>query len=351
VEEDEMRPSAIVAILFAGLVVPLTAQTPVTIGGVSVVTVDRPGTVTTAVRLREKPSTSAPIVEYWATTTQKEPELFMPAGVTVTVVARTVAKEKVGDWNNYWYRVEFTTAKQGKVQAWAYAESILLPDAGESGAQRLTKERLLAGRWGPEQGGFGYYLYLSADGGYRIQFGGEGGGPEIGTYALLGDRLILTHSYADTEAKEDVVVKTELRPKRSDTSLYSTESLASDDGSSTFWDLTATVPEGQHRSIRGVDAITVAGMATCTADLSIRASPSTEAERYRLQYVGKESQYLPKGRSVRLLARTPDQKTVGGQTAYWYDVLVILDWEEGLVDAAGNGTWGEGWVFGAYLSR
>jgi formylglycine-generating enzyme required for sulfatase activity len=88
------------------------------------VTVNRPGTVTTGVRLREKPYTSAALIEYWSTTAQKEPELFMPVGAAVLVVARTVEKEKVGDWSNYWYRIEFSTEKQGKVQAWAYGEFI-----------------------------------------------------------------------------------------------------------------------------------------------------------------------------------------------------------------------------------
>ena len=59
--------------------------TPVTVAGVSAI----------AVKLREKPSRSAALIEYWSTTTQKEPELFMPVGVTVLVVARTAEKDNV----------------------------------------------------------------------------------------------------------------------------------------------------------------------------------------------------------------------------------------------------------------
>jgi alpha-tubulin suppressor-like RCC1 family protein len=128
-----MRMRYTAAVLFVALLVPLAAQaqaggpaegTPVTIAGVSATTVNRSGTVTAPVTLREEPSTSAPIVEYWATTTQKEPELLMPAGVAVLVVARTVDKEKVGDWSDYWYRVELTTPKQGTFQAWAFGKAI-----------------------------------------------------------------------------------------------------------------------------------------------------------------------------------------------------------------------------------
>jgi hypothetical protein len=134
-----MKLRLMAAVLGAALAFPVAAQTPaggaadgtpVTIAGVSAITVNRPGTVTTAVKLREKPSTSARIVEYWATTTQKEPELFMAVGATVTVVARTVNKEKVGDWNNSWYRVEITTEKQGTFQAWAYGEFVRIEAAG-----------------------------------------------------------------------------------------------------------------------------------------------------------------------------------------------------------------------------
>jgi len=103
-EEGIMGRRLLPSILAAALVLPLGAQTPggvaegtpLTVAGVHATAVNRPGRVTTAVKLREKPSTSAAVIEYWSTTTQREPELFLPVGGTVLVAARTVEKEKVG---------------------------------------------------------------------------------------------------------------------------------------------------------------------------------------------------------------------------------------------------------------
>jgi hypothetical protein len=104
-EEGTMRPRQLVAFLGVALVLPLGAQTPsrategtaLVVAGVSAIAVNRPGRVVTAVKLREKPSTSAAVVPYWFTPAQREPELALPVGLTLLVVARTVEREKVGE--------------------------------------------------------------------------------------------------------------------------------------------------------------------------------------------------------------------------------------------------------------
>jgi hypothetical protein len=61
---------------------------------------------TTSVRIREKPSVTAKIVEFCDSPYGGAKCLpSAPEKTTVTVIARTKEKEKVQNWNNYWYLV------------------------------------------------------------------------------------------------------------------------------------------------------------------------------------------------------------------------------------------------------
>jgi hypothetical protein len=99
--------------------------------GVAVVGVNRGGKVTTAVKLRKKPSTTAPVVQYFARARNERLD-FVPVGEKVFVLSRTSDKVRVGDWNNYWYFVRYSDPGYGDGRtAWAYAEFIALDVPGK----------------------------------------------------------------------------------------------------------------------------------------------------------------------------------------------------------------------------
>jgi len=89
--------------------------------GIPVVTIGEVKARTTdAVKIRKAPSVNAESFEYHSnpfgpgTSTP-----FVPAGVEVIVVARSVHKEKVKNWENYWYLV---TVNWGAQEVWMYGE-------------------------------------------------------------------------------------------------------------------------------------------------------------------------------------------------------------------------------------
>ncbi len=54
-----------------------------------------------------------------------EPQTFLPAGMTITVLARTKDKQKVQKWNNYWYYVAYPSYREGQkmqMYAWVFGE-------------------------------------------------------------------------------------------------------------------------------------------------------------------------------------------------------------------------------------
>jgi hypothetical protein len=101
----------------------------VIIGDVVAVAVDKGGTVTESVRIRDQPSTKDNLVGYRNMKPDETPLNSLPLGTSVRVIARTAEKVQVEQWNNYWYWIEFITPLSGKVQAYAYGEFIRLTAA------------------------------------------------------------------------------------------------------------------------------------------------------------------------------------------------------------------------------
>jgi hypothetical protein len=90
---------------------------------IEVVTTGRKSAVTTAnVKIRVKPSVSAKEIEFRLYPDFRSP--FVPEKQFITVYARTLKKEKVQNWENYWYYIEAGTS--GK--AWMFGEFIKFND-------------------------------------------------------------------------------------------------------------------------------------------------------------------------------------------------------------------------------
>lgn len=91
------------------------------VDGVAVITTGKASAVTTSnVKLRAKPSPTAREIEFTLYPDYRSP--FVPAKTEITVYARTVDKEKVQNWENYWYYVK----AGGAGEAWMFGEFVKL---------------------------------------------------------------------------------------------------------------------------------------------------------------------------------------------------------------------------------
>jgi len=105
-------------------------QTAVPIGtlkifkGIRIIVIGAIGTTTTGVKIREAPSPDADAIEYRPEIYPGAPpwKPFVPSGVKVSVVARTEAKQKIGNWLNYWYLVNVGANRE----VWMFAEFVKL---------------------------------------------------------------------------------------------------------------------------------------------------------------------------------------------------------------------------------
>ncbi|HOP64030.1 MAG TPA: hypothetical protein PK358_15695 [Spirochaetota bacterium] len=87
------------------------------------------GSTTTVLKMRNAPSEKAEQVHYSYTDEddQKYTVKALPLNTSLTVLARTKKKDKVGKWNNYWYYVEFETYFD-YMRAWVYGEFVKIKE-------------------------------------------------------------------------------------------------------------------------------------------------------------------------------------------------------------------------------
>lgn len=79
------------------------------------------GVTVSNVKIRKGPSVSAEALSYMRSHGDDAQD-FVPQGTKVTVIARTVKKEKVLSWENYWYLVDAGAEEE----VWMYGEFVRL---------------------------------------------------------------------------------------------------------------------------------------------------------------------------------------------------------------------------------
>lgn len=88
--------------------------------GVDVVVMGlKQGITTSDVKIRDTPTINGKIINYWKEMGADNLE-FVPKGETVEVIARTVNKEKIKKWENYWYLVNVGM----EFQVWMFGEFV-----------------------------------------------------------------------------------------------------------------------------------------------------------------------------------------------------------------------------------
>jgi hypothetical protein len=98
-----------------------------TIDGIKVITMGcKTGIINDNAKIRIKPSIDSDTIKY--STSFDAPTLqYCPKDSIITVLARTENKEKIKNWNNYWFYVELTDASEyEKRYGWIYSEFITI---------------------------------------------------------------------------------------------------------------------------------------------------------------------------------------------------------------------------------
>jgi len=92
--------------------------------GIAVITMGRAkGKTIDAVKIRKTPSINGEAKSYYPFPSDPpSPQPFVPAGAGVIVIARTINKEAVKGWNNYWYLVNVGENRE----VWMFAEFVKL---------------------------------------------------------------------------------------------------------------------------------------------------------------------------------------------------------------------------------
>ena len=86
------------------------------------------GVTTENVRIRPKPTIDSKYLEYSNEIEGKLP--YYPKGWDVIIYARTLNKDKIGKWNNYWYYVELVcdSREMESGWVWVYGEFIKIKE-------------------------------------------------------------------------------------------------------------------------------------------------------------------------------------------------------------------------------
>lgn len=102
---------------------------------------------------------------------------FLDRGLEVQVVGRSVEKQRISGYHEYWYRIRLTDGIEG----WVYGASLSIGEAGGKRRGPVQDEKELAlslvGKWWEVRtdGSTGYRrLYLWPDGVYKYAYGTEG---------------------------------------------------------------------------------------------------------------------------------------------------------------------------------
>jgi hypothetical protein len=105
----------------AGLTRQINGYKVVTMGGVE-------GRATENVRIRPMPTLLCNYYEYNGGMGGRFP--YYPKGYYVKIYARTEKKEKIGDWDNYWYYVELISDTRDMETGWVwmYGEFVVLTE-------------------------------------------------------------------------------------------------------------------------------------------------------------------------------------------------------------------------------
>ncbi|PKA22365.1 hypothetical protein CH381_31295 [Leptospira sp. mixed culture ATI2-C-A1] len=199
---------------------------------------------------------------------------------------------------------------------------------------------------------YGHGIEFDGKGKFKYEFHGEGGCESnfSGTYFIESNIL-----YMNPDLKNSCLENKNRPPKKISCSI---ESNPKDPfyeaylncGKYSFYGpfLKKT---GENINLFGNDAIIILPKKVFSkTNIKVRENPSTNAKFYECNSKSEKNftnPYLPKGRELKLLARTLNKEVINGIEDYWYFAKEDFDWYESCI--VNNKNTSMVWVFGGFV--
>jgi hypothetical protein len=199
---------------------------------------------------------------------------------------------------------------------------------------------------------YGHGIQFDEKGKFKYEFHGEGGCESNfdGTFSIESNTLILHPDLKNSclESKnrppKKISCTIESRPKDPFYDAYL------NCGKYSFYGPFQKKP-GEKINLFGHDAIIILPKTVFSkTNIKVRENPSTNANFYECNSRSEKNfsnPYLPKGRELKLLARTLNKEAINGIEDYWYFAKEDFDWYESCIVTNKNTS--KVWIFGGYV--
>jgi len=200
--------------------------------------------------------------------------------------------------------------------------------------------------WGPEKGGFGFYLRLKKDNKFEFIYSGEGGGQSVlGTYKQDGNNLTLTTVTINEWGELPAYIKQRtIKCKIEDSNSLFSKYKITGNGGLELWCMTHKPNEGEKCVIDGktVFANTTEGIITDNARM--REGPGIQYKYYQFNYYDEYNNnnyqnVVPKGYKIKIFGRSENKTEIDGKEEYWYYCTFRINMREEK----------HGWIWGGLI--
>jgi len=203
--------------------------------------------------------------------------------------------------------------------------------------------------WGPEKGGFGFYLKFKTEKDFEYLYSGEGGGQNVlGTYIQDGNNITLTtvtiNEWGDLPA---YIKQKAIRCKIEETnSVFSRYKLIGNGGLE-LWSITYKPEKGDKRIIDGKVVYSYMADGKVTDNARIREGPGLQYKYYSFRYYEEyeEGNYrnfynvVPKGYGIKIFGHSENKTEIDGKEDNWYYCKFRMSmWEDQF-----------GWIWGGLI--
>jgi len=277
---------------------------------------------------------------------------MLQKGDEVTVLGRGESEVVIGGMSDYWLKIRLKNGTTG------YSYGAFFDVASLAKHEIPEFFKLEGSRWGPPGPSSGYFLDLNPDRTYRfINAGGGGGARESrGTWDVTNGEVVLDHLDHKEAFREELFPKwarnagSRWTVQEDPENLYFLYRLTNTYGDS-LWSQNFHVKRGTQRRFQERTVLAEGGRKSLILeDAKLREGPSTLSPAQTLNFMSlpgmtiTSQEFIPKGYTVHLVARTVTTEQIQDWNDYWYYIAIYVDYEEG-------GSYYLGWVYGALLQK
>jgi len=208
---------------------------------------------------------------------------------------------------------------------------------------RIFSLELSGTTWGPEKGGFGYYLKFASEKDFEFVYSGEGGGQGVfGTY-YQNDNEITLNTVTINDWGE---LPRYIKQKTVKCSIVEANSIFSQykiigNGGLELWSINHKPKNGEKRTFNGKVVYIFQANGKVKENARVREGPGLQYKFYSFSFEDEPEVYsaLPKGYGVRILGCSEEKTIVDDIEKPWYYCVFRKSmWEEQY-----------GWIWGGLI--